>query len=178
MDAVEFLRDYKAMCESYPTCEGCRLHDAEDEDRWCWPYTLAHPEAVINIVGRWIEDHKGVTIRDAPDQPDQPAPSVAVGRGDILDKAQACVCQDRNREYGEPEDGFKLIAALWEPVIRANCVAPGVDVAVCPETVAMLMALLKIARAAQNPEHLDNWVDLAGYAACGGEIACKEDRDG
>ena len=153
MDAVDFLRDYKAMCESYPTRAGCRLYDPpEDEDRGCWPY--------------------------APDQPDQPAPSVAVGRGDILDKARACVCQDRNRAYGEPEDGFRLIAALWEPVIRASCVSPGVDVSVTPDTVALLMALLKIARAAQNPAHLDSWVDMARYAACGGEIACKEGRDG
>ena len=110
------------------------------------------------------------------DAPDQPAPSVAVGRGDILDKAKACVCQDRNREYGEPEDGFKLIAALWEPVIRESCVSPGVDVSVTPDTVALLMALLKIARAIANPGHIDNWVDLAGYAACGGEIACKEEK--
>lgn len=100
--------------------------------------------------------------------------SVAVGRGDILDKAKACVCKDRNREYGEPEDGFKLIAALWEPVIRETCVSPGADVSVGPETVALLMALLKVARAATNPGHLDNWVDMAGYAACGGEIASKE----
>ena len=179
MDAVEFLRDYKAMCESYPTCEGCRLYDPpEDEDRGCWPYALAHPAAVINVVGRWIEDHKGVTIRDTPDQPDQPTPSVSVGRGDILDKARACVCQDRNREYGEPEDGFRLIAALWEPVIRESCVSPGADVSVNPETVALLMALLKAARAVQNPGHLDSWIDMAGYAACGGEIACKENNNG
>lgn len=100
----------------------------------------------------------------------------AVGRGEILDNAKACVCQDRNREYGEPEDGFKLIAALWEPVIREICVSPGADVSVAPDTVALLMALLKVARAAQNPAHLDSWVDLAGYAACGGEIACKEEK--
>ena len=102
--------------------------------------------------------------------------SVAVGRGDILDKARSCVCQDRNMEYGEPEDGFRLIAALWEPVIRESCVSPGADVSVGPETVALLMALLKVARAATNPGHLDNWVDLAGYAACGGEITCKEEK--
>lgn len=102
--------------------------------------------------------------------------SVAVGRGDILDKARSCVCQDRNMEYGEPEDGFRLIAALWEPVIRESCVSPGADVSVGPETVALLMALLKIARAATNPGHPDSWIDLAGYAACGGEIACNENR--
>ena len=39
---------------------------------------------------------------------------------------------------------------------------------------AIMMALLKIARISKNPQHMDNWVDLAGYAACGGEIAGKE----
>ena len=33
------------------------------------------------------------------------------------------------------------------------------------------MALLKIARASVNPEHIDSWIDGAGYMACGGEIS-------
>ncbi len=32
------------------------------------------------------------------------------------------------------------------------------------------MALLKIARIATGHGKADNWVDLAGYAACGGEL--------
>lgn len=140
----------------------------------CSEFLRAYRKAV-NAVSKWVYDQGGVALTDTPDQP---APSVAVGRGDILDKARACVCQDRNRAYGEPEGSFRLIAALWEPVIRASCVSPGADVSVTPDIVALLMALLKIARAATNPAHLDSWVDLAGYAACGGEIACKEDRDG
>lgn len=104
-------------------------------------------EPVADELRRVLKSHQDAAKDDAPDQP---APSVAVGRGDILDKAKSCVCQDRNREYGEPEDGFKLIAALWEPVIRESCVSPGADVSVGPETVALLMALLEIARMAQN----------------------------
>jgi hypothetical protein len=34
---------------------------------------------------------------------------------------------------------------------------------------------LKTVRAWSNPEHFDNWVDMAGYAACGGEIATTID---
>ena len=30
---------------------------------------------------------------------------------------------------------------------------------------------LKTVRAWGNPDHGDNWVDIAGYAACGGELA-------
>ena len=39
----------------------------------------------------------------------------------------------------------------------------------------MMMALMKIARLQNMPSHLDSWVDLAGYAACGGE-ATKDAR--
>lgn len=95
-------------------------------------------------------------------------------RKEFLDAAAKCVCTDRNNEYGGPEDSFKLIAELWEPIIRARCVSPGCDVSVDAVTVALLMAELKIARAATNEGHMDSWVDLAGYAACGGEIAGKE----
>lgn len=39
-----------------------------------------------------------------------------------------------------------------------------------PEDVAAMMSLLKIARVATGHGKADNWIDLAGYAACGGEI--------
>lgn len=90
-------------------------------------------------------------------------------RKEILEAAEKCVCGQREEDYGMPEDSFRLIAELWTPVIR-QCVPPGADVCVLPETVALMMALMKAARLMANPQHLDSWVDLAGYAACGGEI--------
>lgn len=42
-------------------------------------------------------------------------------------------------------------------------------------TVDLCMAELKISRAATNETYMDSWVDLAGYAACGEEIA-KHDK--
>ena len=95
-------------------------------------------------------------------------------RREILQAAERCVCGDRDASYGGPEDSFALIASLWEPIIRSRCVPPGADVAVDAVTVALLMAELKIARAVTNTGHMDSWVDLAGYAACGGEIAARE----
>lgn len=174
MDAVKFLKVRRAMCDSYAGCNGCSLlGPAHKLSLGCYRFAEEKSQQAVSIVERWLKSHQDAAKDHAPDQP---TPSVAVGRGDILDKARTCVCQDRNREYGEPEDGFKLIAALWEPVIRESCVSPGADVSVKPDTVALLMALLKIARATQNLGHLDNWVDLAGYAACGGEIARKEEK--
>ena len=173
MEALTFLEAFASMCNSKDECEDCALHSpASHLGMSCSEFLRAQPRTVVYHIERWAKEHQAVVPTDTPDQP---TPSVAVGRGEILDKARGCVCKDRNREYGEPEDGFKLIAALWEPVIRESCVSPGADVSVLPETVALLMALLKAARAATNPGHLDSWIDLAGYAACGGEIACKED---
>lgn len=83
-------------------------------------------------------------------------------REQVLDKAKVCVCGRREQDYGSPERSFGTIAALWSTYL-------GTEIA--PTSVAVMMALLKIARLKSNPLHMDNWVDLAGYAAAGGEIA-------
>jgi hypothetical protein len=33
-----------------------------------------------------------------------------------------------------------------------------------------MLALMKVGRIANNSSNLDSWCDLAGYAACGGEL--------
>lgn len=94
-------------------------------------------------------------------------------RADILKTAHACVCGDREQDYGSPEDGFSVIGRLWETYIQAKCLTTPVDMAIMPEDVAALLALMKIARIATGHGKADNWVDLAGYAACGGELEAK-----
>lgn len=52
MDALEFLRERKRMCKSYPRCDGCPLREPNcnlttDED-----YTRA-----IITVGQWSKEH-------------------------------------------------------------------------------------------------------------------------
>ena len=81
-------------------------------------------------------------------------------RESILDAAKRCVCGDREQDYGSPEDNFAVIAALWTAYT-------GTDVT--PKDVDMMMALLKIARAKAGSKP-DTYIDLAGYAACGGEL--------
>lgn len=91
-------------------------------------------------------------------------------REEILDTAKKCVCGDREQDYGSPERNFETIAAFWETYLRANCVELGADVTILPTDVAAMMGLLKIARIASGNGKMDSWVDLAGYAACGGEL--------
>lgn len=95
-------------------------------------------------------------------------------REEILDEAKRCVTGQRVQDYNNPENNFRLIAEFWHTYLSAKCVAAGVHVQLDPEDVAAMMALLKIARASANPEHVDSWIDLVGYGCCGGEIATRE----
>ena len=92
-------------------------------------------------------------------------------RAEILESAKKCVCEDRNGQYGEPEDSFKNIAGYWEVYLGHNCVSQGEDVCINPADVAMMMALFKIARIETADTAIaDSYVDAAGYIACGGGI--------
>jgi hypothetical protein len=84
-------------------------------------------------------------------------------RADILATASKYVTKDRAATHGDAEDNFRRIADLWNAYLGVNTIS-AVDVAV-------MLALLKVARIKSNPTHADNWIDIAGYAACGGEIA-------
>ena len=89
-----------------------------------------------------------------------------MNRLDTLKAAAECVCGSREEDYGSPEDNFAVIAALWTAYT-------GTDVT--PKDVAMMMALLKIARAKAGSKP-DTYIDLAGYAACGAEISAREPK--
>ncbi len=86
-------------------------------------------------------------------------------REKILDAAKARVCGDRDSRYGEPENNFALIAKLWSDY-------KGVEIS--PIDVCMMMAMVKIARIRTGTSTFDSFVDLAGYAACAGELARTE----
>lgn len=98
-------------------------------------------------------------------------------RKEILDTALKCVNGERDEQYGNPEDNFKLIANLWMTYLNVcGSIPKGYEINIRPEDVAAMLALLKIARIATGKSKDDNWVDLAGYAACGGEIQGRTDR--
>jgi hypothetical protein len=87
-----------------------------------------------------------------------------ITRKSILAEAERCVCADREQEYGPVEDNFSRIAALWNAYKPCGFTA---------HDVAIMMALLKIGRIASGQAKADNYIDLAGYAACAGEIALR-----
>lgn len=93
-------------------------------------------------------------------------------RAGILDRAKEIVCNDRNMQYGEPEDNFGAIANLWVAYLQGRSVR--IDF-LDPYDVAAMMILFKVGRAATAKEKptLDTFIDIAGYAACGAECVDK-----
>lgn len=86
-------------------------------------------------------------------------------RSETLRTAEAAVCGQREQDYGSPEDNFALIGLLWTAYLGT--------VVTAEDVVALLMALFKIARIKTGRGTEDSFVDLAGYAACGCEIATE-----
>ena len=95
-------------------------------------------------------------------------------REECLRTACEIVNGSRQECYGDAEDNFETIATLWETYLKAT----GCDVVINSNDVAMMMILLKVARAASPEIHLDNYIDISGYAACAYGIygMCRSDN--
>lgn len=73
---------------------------------------------------------------------------------------------DREGVYGKPEDNFAAVEGVYSHLLDVlpDEVPEGV-------ATALFLCALKLVRAASAPTHADNWIDLAGYAALGYEVA-------
>lgn len=96
----------------------------------------------------------------------------------ILDEAIKVVNTDRNHQYGEPEDNFSHIAELWEAFLNGKIGKKNDRLLIGAEDVAIMMVLFKVGRMmTAETQKSDTFVDIAGYAACAGEICCKGGLD-
>ena len=86
-------------------------------------------------------------------------------RAGLLAEATKLVNGDRNTQYDEPAADFRRTAGMWSAYL-------GTPIAM--HDVAAMMALLKLARIRHAPTKRDSWCDLAGYAACGWDVASDE----
>ena len=75
------------------------------------------------------------------------------------------ILDERGGSYGAPENSFECIALYWSAYL--NKVITETDVAI-------MMMLLKIARETEKHKD-DNFLDIAGYAACAACLNKKED---
>ena len=96
-------------------------------------------------------------------------------RKEILACAENLVCEERDRQYGNPKDNFEEIGMFWGTYLwhKYNLGNPQNAVGknfISAEDVSAMMVLLKVARICTGKSKEDNWIDIAGYAACGAEI--------
>lgn len=82
---------------------------------------------------------------------------------EICKTASVLVSGDRAATHGNMVTNFTRVAALWNAYLGETVVTP-VDV-------GLMLALLKVARVKSGAHNLDNYIDLAGYAGCSGEVA-------
>ena len=80
--------------------------------------------------------------------------------GAVLETALTLLNGPRQEQYGPPAGSLKRIATLWTAYLGHDVTA---------KDVALLMALLKIAREAYHHKE-DNLTDAAGYIALAGDL--------
>lgn len=93
---------------------------------------------------------------------------------DIAKKASELVAGDRQKTHGDKTRNFLNIARLWNAYMLSR---PNPWAELTPTDIGHLMVLLKVARTQLGAFNLDDYVDMAGYAACAGEIAWLEASD-
>lgn len=87
--------------------------------------------------------------------------SNSISRDGILRKAKSIINGERQGTYGDAEDNFQTIANMWSAYLNTEILS---------EDVANMMILMKVARNSSGVYKDDNWIDICGYAALGGEI--------
>jgi len=91
-----------------------------------------------------------------------------MSRRRTLELALEYVTKDRNVDNGDPEDNFGNIAYLMNWWIKQRYHA---RFELSSTDVAVFSMFIKVARLIGNIYKEDNWIDIAGYAACGAETA-------
>ena len=158
MDAVRTLRQ---MCAEQTDCDHCPF----GRDNGTCKIT-GIPQSWDSDFGddHSVDTNKKVgTPTDTPTETDTPTDTPTT-RAEILDAAKKIVTRDREKQYGKPEDNFAFIAEFWTTYIGHP---------ISSEDVAIMMALLKIARIRSGNYKTDSFIDGVGYLSLGGEISAR-----
>jgi hypothetical protein len=94
-------------------------------------------------------------------------------REQCLDRAKALTLGDRNKQYGDPYTNLKNHADMFTVFCKARgLLAP--DKAFIASDMAECLNLGKIARRAQNVQHVDSYDDGVAYTAIAHECVIAE----
>ena len=72
--------------------------------------------------------------------------------------------EERGRNYGHPYDHFRCTKGMYDTWRNKRSVQLDKDLENCLHHI-IYMICDKMARAAENPMHMDNWEDMQGYAS-------------
>jgi hypothetical protein len=108
-----------------------------------------------------------------------------MNRSEILDEAKRLTTGDRQQQYGDAAQNYKVVGEMWVTYLLACLTKAGYQIILSsgkaaqefhiePQGVLTMLALMKIGREASGNHKDDNFVDAAGYVALAGEIAAKE----
>jgi hypothetical protein len=86
---------------------------------------------------------------------------------DILNEAQDLIA-DRGKDYGLAALNHLRISKLWSAYLERN---------IEPHEVAICMALVKVSRLQETPNHADSYKDGCAYIALAGQIASTDWAD-
>jgi hypothetical protein len=74
---------------------------------------------------------------------------------------------ERGLSYGHPADNMQHTAMLLSAYLQTP---------IHDYQVAGIMVLVKLARTNQSADKIDHWLDMASYAAIGGQLATEENE--
>lgn len=83
----------------------------------------------------------------------------------VLTKAHNIIYGDREKTYGTPSGNLQTIADYWTIHLRRKHHLTEDELKLDVDDVCGMMILMKQARLANTPDHLDSLVDICGYAA-------------
>ena len=98
-------------------------------------------------------------------------------KNDICEQASKIISGERQGQYGSPEDSFAVIAAFWNTYIESRLnLSCANAIELSSNDVAIMMALMKIARICNGVFKEDSYVDAIGYLAIAAELSKGEEE--
>lgn len=95
-------------------------------------------------------------------------------RKEVLEKAQTLITGERSKDYGDAYENHARIAEGWNVIIKGALMTHGL---LTPAHVTLMMDWVKTSRLIESLDHVDSWIDKAGYTALGAELAGPQNKD-
>jgi hypothetical protein len=93
---------------------------------------------------------------------------------EIATEAAKLVGGDRAQQHGDKGTNFNATAKLWNAYLEIR--KGGAAAPITGTDFALMMVLAKMSRVHTGSVfNMDNFVDMAGYSACAGEVAKQDD---